>query len=117
LKLSLVGESDLATLTDLGLIEMHDDVPVLTQAGDVLADAKAESVACAHPLRLGAIGKSPRSTRRRPIAKATVNTVWRNVFCENEIMTAPFADPIRFHGQNRIPEAFVAPGNDFIAPE
>ena len=37
LKLSPIGESDLATLTDLGLIEMRDDAPVLTQAGhDVL---------------------------------------------------------------------------------
>jgi hypothetical protein len=33
LKLSPVSESDLTTLTDLGLIEMREDVPVLTQAG------------------------------------------------------------------------------------
>ncbi len=33
LKLSPVSESDLATLTELGLIEMRDGVPVLTQAG------------------------------------------------------------------------------------
>jgi hypothetical protein len=33
LKLSPVSESDLSTLTDLGLIEMREDVPMLTQAG------------------------------------------------------------------------------------
>ena len=33
LKLSPVSESDLSILTDLGLIEMREDVPVLTQAG------------------------------------------------------------------------------------
>jgi hypothetical protein len=33
LKLSPVSEADLAVLIDLGLIEMRDDVPVLTQAG------------------------------------------------------------------------------------
>jgi hypothetical protein len=33
LKLSPVSEADLATLTELGLIEMRDDGPVLTQAG------------------------------------------------------------------------------------
>jgi len=33
LKLSPVSESDLSTLTNLGLVEMRDDVPVLTQAG------------------------------------------------------------------------------------
>jgi hypothetical protein len=33
LKLSPVGAGDLATLTELGLIEMRDDAPVLTQAG------------------------------------------------------------------------------------
>jgi hypothetical protein len=33
LKLSPVGESDLATLTELGLVEMRDDGPVLTEAG------------------------------------------------------------------------------------
>jgi hypothetical protein len=32
-KLSPVSESDLSTLTNLGLVEMRDDVPVLTQAG------------------------------------------------------------------------------------
>jgi len=37
LKLSPVSASDLNTLTELGLIEMRDEVPVLTQAGhDVL---------------------------------------------------------------------------------
>jgi len=33
LRLSPVSESDLATLSQLGLIEMQDDAPVLTQAG------------------------------------------------------------------------------------
>jgi hypothetical protein len=33
LKLSPVSQTDLATLTELGLIEMQDDGPVLTQAG------------------------------------------------------------------------------------
>jgi hypothetical protein len=33
LRLSPVSASDLATLTELGLIEMRDDVPVLTKAG------------------------------------------------------------------------------------
>jgi hypothetical protein len=33
LKLSPVNEADLATLTELGLIEMHEDAPVLTQPG------------------------------------------------------------------------------------
>jgi len=33
LKLSPVSESDLSILTDLGLIEMREDVPVLTPAG------------------------------------------------------------------------------------
>lgn len=33
LKLSPVSASDLNTLTELGLIEMRDDTPVLTQAG------------------------------------------------------------------------------------
>jgi hypothetical protein len=37
LKLSPVSPADLAALTDLGLIEIHDDGPALTQAGqDVL---------------------------------------------------------------------------------
>jgi len=38
LKLSPVSASDLATLTELGLIEMRDDVPVLTQAGHDAVD-------------------------------------------------------------------------------
>ena len=33
LKLSPVGDSDLKTLIDVGMVEMRDDVPVLTQAG------------------------------------------------------------------------------------
>jgi hypothetical protein len=33
LKLSPVSASDLAALTELGLIEIRDDVPVLTPAG------------------------------------------------------------------------------------
>jgi hypothetical protein len=33
LKMSPVSESDLATLSQLGLIEIQDGVPVLTQAG------------------------------------------------------------------------------------
>jgi hypothetical protein len=33
LKLSPVSDSDLTTLMNLGLIEMRDDVPALTQAG------------------------------------------------------------------------------------
>jgi hypothetical protein len=33
LKLSPVGAADLAVLAELGLIEMRDEVPVLTQAG------------------------------------------------------------------------------------
>jgi hypothetical protein len=33
LKLSPVSEGDVAILIDLGLAEMRDDVPVLTQAG------------------------------------------------------------------------------------
>jgi hypothetical protein len=37
LRLSPVSESDLTALIELGLIEMRDDAPVLTQAGhDVL---------------------------------------------------------------------------------
>jgi hypothetical protein len=37
LKLAPIGESDLTVLTELGLIEMRDEAPVLTQAGhDVL---------------------------------------------------------------------------------
>jgi hypothetical protein len=33
LRLSPASEGDLTVLTELGLIEMRDDVPVLTQAG------------------------------------------------------------------------------------
>jgi Mn-dependent DtxR family transcriptional regulator len=33
LKLSPVSDNDLKTLTNLGLVEMQDYVPVLTQAG------------------------------------------------------------------------------------
>jgi hypothetical protein len=33
LKLSPVSEGDLTALTELGLIEIRDNVPVLTQAG------------------------------------------------------------------------------------
>ena len=33
LKLSPVSEADLTILTELGLIEMRDDAPALTQAG------------------------------------------------------------------------------------
>jgi hypothetical protein len=33
LRFSPVREADLTTLTELGLIEMRDDLPVLTQAG------------------------------------------------------------------------------------
>jgi hypothetical protein len=38
LKLSPVSAADLSTLTELGLIEMRDDAPVLTQAGDRVLD-------------------------------------------------------------------------------
>ena len=38
LKLSPVSGHDLKTLTDLGLIEMQDGVPVLTQAGQAALD-------------------------------------------------------------------------------
>jgi Mn-dependent DtxR family transcriptional regulator len=38
LKLSPVSAADLATLAELGLIEMRDDAPVLTQAGDRARD-------------------------------------------------------------------------------
>jgi hypothetical protein len=38
LKLSPVSDHDLKTLTDLGLIEMQDGVPVLTQAGQAALD-------------------------------------------------------------------------------
>jgi hypothetical protein len=33
LKLSPINQADFATLTELGLIEMRDDGPALTQAG------------------------------------------------------------------------------------
>jgi hypothetical protein len=33
LRLSPVSDTDLSTLTELGLVEMQDDVPVLTDAG------------------------------------------------------------------------------------
>jgi hypothetical protein len=33
LKLSPARDGDMANLTELGLTEMHDDAPVLTQAG------------------------------------------------------------------------------------
>jgi hypothetical protein len=38
LRLSPVSPADLATLLDLGLIEMRDDVPVLTNAGHAVLD-------------------------------------------------------------------------------
>jgi hypothetical protein len=38
LKFSPVSAADLSTLTELGLIEMRDDAPVLTQAGDRALD-------------------------------------------------------------------------------
>jgi len=38
LKLSPVSASDLSILTELGLIEMHDDLPVLTNAGHNVLD-------------------------------------------------------------------------------
>ena len=38
LKLSPVSAGDLNILTELGLIEMHDDVPVLTNAGHNVLD-------------------------------------------------------------------------------
>ena len=38
LKLSPVSASDLNILTELGLIEMHDDLPVLTNAGHNVLD-------------------------------------------------------------------------------
>jgi hypothetical protein len=39
LKLSPVSDHDLSTLIDLGLIEMRDDVPVLTPAGHDVLDS------------------------------------------------------------------------------
>ena len=39
LKLSPVNDEDLQMLTELGLVELHDDEPVLTEAGAaVLSD-------------------------------------------------------------------------------
>jgi hypothetical protein len=38
LKLSPVRDADLRALIDLGLVEMRDDVPVLTNAGDAALD-------------------------------------------------------------------------------
>ena len=38
LKHSPVSAADLASLTELGLIEMRDGAPVLTQAGDRVLD-------------------------------------------------------------------------------
>ena len=38
LKLSPVSAADLSTLAELGLIELRDDAPVLTQAGDRALD-------------------------------------------------------------------------------
>jgi hypothetical protein len=38
LKLSPVGAGDLIILTELGLIEVRDDVPVLTHAGHYVLD-------------------------------------------------------------------------------
>ena len=38
LKLSPVGVDDLNILTELGLVEMRDDVPVLTNAGHAVLD-------------------------------------------------------------------------------
>jgi hypothetical protein len=38
LKLSPVSEGDLNTLTDLGLVELRGDVPILTEAGHAVLD-------------------------------------------------------------------------------
>jgi len=38
LKMSPVSQADLSTLVHLGLIEMRDDVPVLTNAGHAVLD-------------------------------------------------------------------------------
>jgi hypothetical protein len=38
LKLSPVGDADLSALMDLGLVEMRDDAPVLTNAGHAALD-------------------------------------------------------------------------------
>jgi hypothetical protein len=38
LRLSPVSETDLNTLTDLGLVEIHDSAPVLTDAGQNALD-------------------------------------------------------------------------------
>jgi hypothetical protein len=37
-KLSPVSESDLRALTELGLVETHDDAPVLTNSGHAALD-------------------------------------------------------------------------------
>ncbi len=39
LKLSPVSDHNLSTLIDLGLVEMRDDVPVLTSAGHDVLDS------------------------------------------------------------------------------
>jgi hypothetical protein len=38
LKMSPVSQADLSTLTDLGLVEMREDAPVLTTAGHAVLD-------------------------------------------------------------------------------
>jgi hypothetical protein len=38
LRLSPISEDDLSALTELGLVEVRDDGPVLTQAGDEALD-------------------------------------------------------------------------------
>jgi hypothetical protein len=38
LKLSPVSDADLSALIDLGLVEMRDDAPVLTNAGQAVLD-------------------------------------------------------------------------------
>jgi hypothetical protein len=38
LKMSPVSPADLSTLTHLGLVEMRDDLPVLTNAGHAVLD-------------------------------------------------------------------------------
>ncbi len=38
LKFSPVSAGDLDTLTELGLVELHDEVPVLTNAGHSVLD-------------------------------------------------------------------------------
>jgi hypothetical protein len=60
-----VSAADLATLIDLGLVEMRDDVPVLTEAGhDLWIDGRfaffpnAGSVALTSTKRQGAVSKT-----------------------------------------------------------